>query len=204
MLNYIWAGMIILSLFVSVFTGKTTEVTNEIMKSAAFAVEMCIKLLGIMCFWTGLMGIAEKSGAINIAGKIIMPLTKFIFPEIAQRSKAMNAIVSNMVANILGLSNAATPFGIAAMKELHKLSGRSGTATNAMCMFVVINTASIQLIPSTVIAIRAAAGSSDPFEIIVPVWFASIIAASFGIVCTKIFEKFERKETIPLRTKKAG
>lgn len=196
MLSYIWSGMIIISILVSCFTGRLDAVTQEALKSASFAVEMCIKLLGVMMLWTGLMNIAEKSGLINILGKIISPITKLLFPDVAPKSKAMNAIVLNLVANVLGLSNAATPLGLCAMKELSKLSNYSKTASNAMCMFVVINNASIQLIPSTIIAIRTAFLSKNPFEIIFPIWVSSIIGTIVGIIFTKIFEKTGKKLVI--------
>lgn len=202
MLTYIWAGMILLSILFAAFTGNLQGTMDALLSSADSAVTMVIKLVGIMCFWTGLMNIAEKSGLTKVFAKCLRPLTRLIFPSIPQHSKAMHAIVLNMVANIFGLSNAATPLGLTAMKELKSLSHEGNTATNAMCMFVVINTASISLVPSTVIALRSAAGSANPFEIILPVWCASICAAIAGITFAKLFER--RNQAVPIQIKKAA
>ena len=189
MLNYIWSGMILISFAVAIFTGRIEETTSAAMEGAGRAIETCIGLLGTMCLWSGLARIAENSGLTRVFSKLMQPFTKFIFPNIKRESKALNAIVMNMVANMLGMGNAATPLGIAAMKELDKENRHRGTASNEMCMFVVINTASIQLIPSTVISLRQMFGSENPSEIIVPVWICSICAVIMGVLTTKFFEK---------------
>ncbi|MGE4282561.1 MAG: nucleoside recognition domain-containing protein [Clostridia bacterium] len=192
MLNYIWAGMILVSFIIAAFTGKMEQTTQAAFESASAAVQMSIGLLGIMCLWTGLMNIAEKSGFIKIIARMIKPITRLLFPQVPPQSAAMGAVVLNMVANMMGLSNAATPLGLKAIKELQKLNKGSDTASNAMCMFVVVNTASIQIIPATVIAIRSSAGSSNPFEIIAAVWIASISAVIVGVVAAKILQGKER------------
>ncbi len=189
MLNYIWSGMILISFAVAIFTGRIEETTSAAMEGAGRAVETCIGLLGTMCLWSGLARIAENSGLTRVFSKLMQPFTKFIFPNIKNESKALNAIVMNMVANMLGMGNAATPLGIAAMKELDKENRHRGTASNEMCMFVVINTASIQLIPSTVISLRQMFGSENPSEIIVPVWICSICAVIMGVLTAKFYEK---------------
>ncbi len=189
MLNFIWCGMILISFIVSIFTGKIEATTNGAMEGAALAVETCIGLLGSMCLWTGLAKIAEKSGLVEVFAKILKPITKVIFPKLKPNSAAHRCIVLNMVANILGMGNAATPLGINAMKELDKLNRGKGTASNEMCMFVVINTASIQLIPSTVIALRQMYGSTNPTEIVAPVWLCSICSVVVGVLMAKLFEK---------------
>ena len=189
MMSYIFAFMIIISLVLSFFSGNMQGVIDSAFTGAQQAVTMCISLLGIMCMWTGLMKIAEKSGLVDVFSKLLSPITRVLFPQLPKKSKAMGAIVANMVANIFGLSNAATPFGIAAMNELSKLDYKDGNATNSMCMFVVINTASIQLIPSTIIALRASFNSQNPYEIIVPVWICSICAVLVGVITAKILEK---------------
>lgn len=189
MLNYIWCGMILLSFAVAVFTGKIDAVTNGAMEGAAAAIDTCIGLLGSMCLWTGLAKIAENSGLVEIFAKLLRPITKIIFPKLKSDSMALRAIVMNMVANLLGMGNAATPLGITAMKELDKLNRGKQTASNEMCMLVVINTASIQLIPSTVISLRQMYGSANPTEIVVPVWLCSICSVIMGVAAAKFFEK---------------
>jgi len=186
MLNYIWGALMLVSLVVAAFTGRLEAVTTGAMNGASDAVTLSISLLGIMCLWTGLMKIASSSGIINIFARVLRPLTKILFPRLPQNSPAMDCIVMNMVANLFGMSNAATPLGLKAMKELSRLE-RGNIASDNMCMFVVINSASLQLIPSTVIAIRQSIGSSNPFEIIMPVWIASLIALIVGVSAAKLF-----------------
>ncbi len=188
MLNYIWSFMILFSFVVAAITGTLEETTKAAFDSAGGAVQMSIGLLGVMCLWTGLMNICDKSGLIKIIANAIKPITKILFPKVPINSRAMGAIVLNMVANMMGLANAATPLGLKAMKELQILNGDSSRASDAMCMFVVINTASIQLIPATVIALRSAAGSNNPFEIIVPVWVAGVCALTVGVLTAKLLK----------------
>lgn len=189
MLNYIWCGMIVLSFIAAAFTGRIDALTAGAIEGASSAIETCIALLGPMCLWTGLARVAENSGLINVFAKVLKPITKVVFPKLKQDSVAMRAIVMNMVANLLGMGNAATPLGIAAMKELDAENKHRSVASNEMCMFVVINTASIQLIPSTVISLRQMYGSVSPGEIVVPVWICSICAILAGVTAAKIFQK---------------
>ncbi len=207
MLNYIWSGMLVIGFIFGIINGRMSEVTKAAVESAGKAIELAIALLGIMCLWTGLMAIAEKSGGIRIISRIFRPLLKLLFPGIPKNHPAMGAVVMNLSANFLGLGNAATPLGLKAMNELQKLNPDKSRATDAMCMFLVLNTAAVQLIPSTVIAIRTDAGSSSPVEIITTVWIASICATLAGIIAVKIFtgtgkihRKHERGHT--LREKK--
>ena len=193
MLNYIWCGMIIISFAVSLFTGQVENTAKAAMDGAGAAVETCIGLLGVMCLWTGIAKIAEKSGLTGVFAKMLRPVTKILFPRLRANSAALNAIVMNMVANLLGMGNAATPLGLRAMKELDRLNGGSGTASDEMCMFVVVNTASIQLIPATVIALRQAYGSQSPAEIVMPVWICSICTVTAGVVAAKLFQRGTRR-----------
>lgn len=193
MLNYIWSGMIIISFITAVFTNRINDVTNAALEGAGSAVETCIGLLGAMCLWTGLSKVAEDSGLTRIFAKLLRPVTKILFPKLKCGSAALEAIVLNMVANLLGMGNAATPLGIKAMKELSALNTDKGTASDEMCMFVVINTASIQLIPATVIALRQGAGSLNPAEIIAPVWICSICAVTVGVTAAKLFQRRQRQ-----------
>jgi len=191
MLNYIWAGMILLSLATAVITGRVDQTVGAAFTGAGEAVTLLISMLGIMCLWTGLMKIAERSGAINLVKHLIKPLTKRIFKEIPQDSAAMDYICANISANIFGLGNAATPFGIMAMKNMQKYSP-DDSATDAMCIFVVMNTASLQLVPTTIIAMRASLGSADPARIIPAVWAASLCAMIFGLAAAYILSKREK------------
>ena len=191
MINYIWAGMIILSLLSGILNGNVETITKGAIDGCAEGVSLCISLLGIMCFWTGISKIAEKSGLIEGFSKLIRPITKILFPKLKEGSEALSAIVMNMVANFFGMGNAATPLGIKAMKELDKINDGK-EASNEMCTFAVINTASIQLIPSTIISLRQTFGSEEAGAIIVPVWIASIVAVTVAVLSAKIFEKRKR------------
>lgn len=189
MLNYIWTGMVLISLIVSFFTGKFETCALSALEGAGEGVKLAISLCGVMCFWSGIMEIASKSGILKLLAKLLKPLTKFLFPEIKQESDAMQAIVTNMTANILGMSNAATPLGLKAMEELQKLNKNKLRASKSMCMFVLINTASIQLLPTTLIALRTSFGSKFPTSIIVPIWITSATALTIAVISAKIFEK---------------
>jgi spore maturation protein A len=186
MLNYIWAGMLIIGFIIAVFTGKVDIVVQEAIKSSGRAVEICIGLMGIMCLWSGIMEIAQRSGLIRKISSVIRPLLSFLFPGVPVKHPAMNAMVMNITANMLGLGNAATPLGLKAMGELNRLNNSNKRPSNAMCMFMVLNTTAVQLIPTTVIALRAAAGSANPGEIIGTIWVASISAAVAGVTAAKL------------------
>ncbi len=192
MLNYIWGFMIVISIVVSLFTGKVEETAAGAAEGAAAAIESCISLLGIMCLWTGLAKIGEKAGLIRVFAKILRPITRLLFPRLDPNGKAVNSIVMNMVANLFGMGNAATPLGIKALGELNRLNGGRHTASDEMCMFVVVNTASIQLLPTTLISMRQAWGSASPGEVIVPVWIVSILAVCAGVTVAKLFERRRR------------
>jgi spore maturation protein A len=169
---------------------KLNKVTNDgAIKYAKIAVELAIGLIGIMALWLGLMRIAEEAGLIAILAKALKPITTRLFPDVPADHPAMGAMIMNISANMLGLGNAATPFGIKAMEELNKLSKKLGTASNAMATFLVINTSNVQLIPATVIAIRAAAGSTNPTEIIGPVIAATALNLIIGVSTCKLLEK---------------
>jgi spore maturation protein A len=169
---------------------KVSKVTNDgAIKYAKIAVELAIGLIGIMALWLGLMKIAEEAGLIALLAKGLKPITTRLFPDVPADHPAMGAMIMNISANMLGLGNAATPFGLKAMEELNKLSKKAGMATNAMATFIVINTSNVQLIPATVIAIRASAGSSNPTEIIGPVLAATAINLVIGVSICKFFER---------------
>lgn len=192
MLNYIWGGMIVMALVTSLFTGRVEQTAAAAAEGAALAIENSIALLGIMCLWTGLSKIGERAGLTRVFSKILRPVMKVIFPNLKSDSPAVSAIVMNVVANLLGMGNAATPLGIKAVGELNKLNKGKATASNEMCMFVVINTASIQLLPATLISMRQTYGSANPGEVIVPVWIVSVCALAVGVTIAKILERRRR------------
>lgn len=189
MLNILWPVFIIISYVFAIFTGKVNQINNSIFESCESAVKLTINFVGTMCLWSGIMQIAKKTTLIEKLTKLLSPIMKLLFPEITKNNPVHKEISMNMVANILGLGNAATPLGLKAMISMQKENPKKDTLTNSMAMFIIINTASIQLIPTTVISIRASLGSSNPTNIIIPVWVATISAATAGIISAKILMK---------------
>lgn len=187
MFHYIWAGMILFSIIVSFFTGRGEAVAAAATAGAQGAVMLSLELIGIVALWNGLMNIANASGLIGKLSRVLRPVYRLCFPHISPESKAGQNILLNVTANVLGLGNAATPFGLKAMQELGR--DAKGTATNEMVLFLVLNTASIQLIPTTVISMRAAAGSAAPSDIILPVWIVSVVALSAGLLAARLFQR---------------
>lgn len=192
MLNIIWPIFIIISFIYAILTGNVQSVNNAIFESTASAVSLSITFLGTICLWTGIMKIAQKTTFVTKLTTFLKPLINFLFPEMKNNEKAKEEISMNMIANILGLGNAATPLGLKAMKTMQKENNKKDIISNSMAMFIVINTASLQLIPTTVIAIRSSLGSSDPTKIIFPVWGATIAAAVAGVIATKLFIKLKK------------
>ena len=190
MINYIWFVMIFLGLIVGIFTGNGEGISNAIIGSIDSTVSFIIGLVGLMCFWCGVMKVAEKSGFTEKLAKIMKPILKLIFKESAKDEKALGAIVMNITANMMGLGNAATPFGIKAMEEMDRLNNEKGRASNDMALFLVLNAACIQLVPSTVLSIRAAAGSTNPGVIILPAIISTGTAAIVGVICCKILQRY--------------
>jgi len=189
MLNYVWAAMLLAGFIIGTINGRLDEVTQAAFSSAAGAVELSLGLLGILCLWSGLMNIVKRSGLMNMTARASKPLLKIFFPQTAKNSNALSAIVMNIAANFLGLGNAATPLGIKAMKEMQKINPHPDTATDDMCMFMVLNTAAIQLIPTTIIALRSKYGSAAPSDITVCVWFASVFSTIVGVFLVIFFSK---------------
>ncbi|MBS5925846.1 MAG: spore maturation protein [Clostridium sp.] len=190
MINYIWFILIFFGILVAIFTGNGAEISTTIVGSADNTVKFIIGLVGIMCFWCGVMKIAEKSGLTQKLARLMKPLLKFLFKDAGKDEKALGAIVMNLTANMMGLSNAATPFGIKAMEEMDRLNPNKGRASNDMALFLVMNAACIQLVPSTIISIRAAAGSSNPGAIILPAILSTASAAIVGVICCKILQRY--------------
>ena len=179
--------MIVFSIILSIFTGRVEEVALAATSGAAGAVSTCLEIAGIMMLWSGLMKIASESGLIELFSKLLRPIYRRFFKKIPENSVAGKNILMNIAANILGLGNAATPFGLKAMEEMGRSAG--GRATNEMITFLVLNTASIQLLPTTIIALRGEAGSSAPSDILVPVWIVSVFALIMGLLGVVIFRR---------------
>ena len=190
MINYIWFIMIFFFFLIGVLTGNGEGISNAIIGSIDTTVTFVIGLVGLMCFWCGVMKVAEKSGFTEKLAKVMKPILKLIFKDASKDEKALGAIVMNITANMMGLGNAATPFGIKAMEEMDRLNGEKGKASNDMALFLVLNAACIQLVPSTVLSIRSAAGSANPGIIILPAIISTGVAAIVGVICCKIMQKY--------------
>ena len=190
MLNYIWFGLMAIALIVAIFTGNAAAVTKGAVDSAKTAVEISLGLVGIMTLWLGIMRIAEQAGLISLLGRALRPISRLLFPEIPPEHPAIGAVIMNVAANMLGLSNAATPLGIKAMEELQELNPKKETASNAMVTFMTLNTAGIQIIPATIIAVLAAAGSKNPTAIISTTLIATICGAIAAVTTAKILQRF--------------
>lgn len=193
MLNIIWPIFIIISYIYAIFSGNIEKINNSIFDSAKSAVELTITFLGTVCLWNGIMQIAKETTLMEKITKILQPIMKFLFPEIKKDSTVNQEMSMNIVANILGLGNAATPLGLKAMKTLQKENNKKDTLSDSMMMFIILNTASLQIIPTTVIAIRSSLGAKEPTEVIVPVWIATICAAIAGVIAAKILIKKVKK-----------
>lgn len=189
MLNYVWFFLVSVALIVGAVNGKLTDVTEAAISSASLAVDIAISLIGIMAMWLGIMKIAEKAGLVRLLARAIKPISTRLFPGVPAEHPAMGAMILNISANWLGLSNAATPLGIKAMEELQKLNPDKETATNDMVVFLGLNTGSITLIPMTMIAVRVDMGSAAPWEIIGTTIFASVCATITAVTFAKLFQR---------------
>ena len=194
MMNYIWISIIFFSIIISLFNGTINEVSNSILTSGNTAVELCFSLLGTFCLWNGVMNVAEKSGLSQILSKIMSPILCKLFKGLDRNSDAIMPISLNITSNLLGLSNAATPIGIEAMKKLSKDNAKKEIASNNMVLFVVMNSAALRLIPTTVAAISSNHNSINPLEIILPSIVTSVCALTVGITMVKILERFFKYE----------
>lgn len=181
MMKYVFSVLVIISLIAAVITGKGSELTESILNSPVDAVELCIYLCGGMCFWGGLMRIAERSGLTSLISAAFSPLLSKLFSKLDKNGHAFHAICMNITANLLGLGNAATPLGIEAVKAMKEEEKGSDSATPSMVIFTVLNTASLTLIPSTALSLRIKYGSSAPMEIIPAVWMTSLAALGVSL-----------------------
>ena len=186
MMSYIIGGMILLAIITGTAGGNMSAVSTAAMNGCGQAVQLVISLTGTICLWSGVMGIADRSGLTGALSRAFRPLNRFLFRELDPDGPAVKAISLNMAANLLGLGNAATPLGLAAMKELEKVNRHPGAASQAMVTFVVLNTASLQLLPTTNAYLRLAAGSKEPMEILPAVWLASTVSIGVGVLMTRL------------------
>ncbi len=189
MLNTIWPLFLIISFVYAIIVGRVEEVNNAIFTSTKDAVELTLNLLGTMCLWNGIMQIASNTSIVSRLTKLLKPFIKKLFPEIKEKEKIYKEITMNIIANIMGLGNAATPLGLKAMKSMQRENKDKRKLSNSMAIFIVLNTASIQLIPTTVIGIRSSLNSNNPSQMIIPVWIATVLAASAAIISSKLLMK---------------
>ncbi len=193
MLNILWPVFIIISIIYAIFSGNLDSLNKSIFESTESAVSLTLTLIGMTCLWSGIMEIASNTNILNYLTKALNPIVRKIFPDIMLSNKSYDNIIMNIVANILGLGNAATPLGLKAMNELQNENKDKETLSDNMMMLIVLNTASLQIIPTTVISIRSSLGSNNPTQIIFPVWLSTICAAIVGIICCKIIIRCTKK-----------
>lgn len=186
----IWTGMVAVSLVCALATGRGSELAAAAMEGASAGVELCLGMAGALCLWTGVMEVLRRAGAMGWLSRLLRPVLGRLYPDFARDSGVMDAISANVSANLLGLGNAATPLGLDAARRMSRRS--PGVASDALCMLVVCNTASIQLIPTTVAAVRAGAGSTATFDILPAVWLASALSVTAGILAARLFARLWR------------
>lgn len=191
MVNLIWLGLILIGIIVAAINGKIEVISEAAFEGAKTAVTVCFGLISILAFWLGMMKIAEQSGLLAKLQWLLSPVARFLFPHVPKDHPAMGYILSNMSANLLGLGNAATPMGLKAMEELQKLNPDPKTASPAMCTLLALNTSSITLIPTTIIAIRMNYNSANPVEIV----GTTIMAGMFATVVAILLDKYYRYRT---------
>jgi len=184
-MSVVWVTLLAASVLAAAVNGKMGDLTAAIAASAQSAVTLSLGLVGVLALWLGLVRVAEAAGVLRAIARAARPALRRLFPEVPPEHPAMAAIVMNVAANLLGLGNAATPFGLEAMRRLEELNRHPGTATDAQVLFCAINTASLQIIPATVIALRAAAGARDPTDVIAPVVLASACSVAVAVVAAK-------------------
>lgn len=187
-MSFVWAGMLLLSLISAALGGRAGVLTPALMEGAASAVTLCLSLAGSLCLWSGFTRVMERAGLTEQLGKLLRPVLCRLFPEAAKDTAALGFMSANVSANLLGLGNAATPSGVAAVKRMQVLSGKK-EATDEMCRLIVLNTASIQLLPTTVASVRASAGASTPFDILPAVWLTSLCSVSVGLLAAWLFRR---------------
>lgn len=189
-MSLIWTVMVGVSVLCGLATGNGPAVARGALDGAAAGVELCLSMMGVLCLWMGVMEIMERSGLARGLSRLLRPAIKRLYPDFARDKKVMEAVSANLSANLLGLGNAATPLGLEAARLMAEHT--PGVASDGLCMLVVCNTASLQLIPTTVASLRSAAGSADPFDILPAVWLASTVSIVVGVTAAKLFSRVWR------------
>lgn len=189
-MSVIWTGMVLVSLVYGTLAGNGAAVAAGAVEGAAAAVELCITMAGVMCLWMGVMEVMKRCGLSEKLSRLLRPLLGRLYPDFRRDGETMDAIAANVSANLLGLGNAATPLGIQAARRMARRT--PGVASDSLCMLVVCNTASIQLLPTTVAAVRQSAGCAAPFDILPAVWLASAISVAVGILAARIMARLWR------------
>ena len=187
---FIWTGMVLLSVLFGIACGTISEVGNAAMEGAAAAVELCLSMAGVICLWSGVMELMKTSGVTDFLNRLFRPILSRLLPRACKDKDTLAALTGNVSCNLLGLGNAATPLGIQAAQRMAQ--GCGITASDELCILVVLNTASIQLLPTTVAGVRAALGSAAPFDILPAVWLSSLLSVAAGLLSAKIFSRFWR------------
>ncbi len=193
MMSKIWVGMILVSVVSAILSGKVPELSSAAVEGVRASIDLCLSIGGMILFWSGVMEVMRRSGLMLKLTKILSPLLGRLFPSARRDKETMGDIAANVSANLLGLGNAATPAGMRAAEGLHRLSG-SDSASDELCRLIVINTASLQLIPTTIAAVRATYGAENPFDILPAVWLASATSQTLGIFATVLFSKVARRK----------
>lgn len=187
-MTWVWSGMVVLSLVFGLATGTLDRVAAAALEGADSAVELSLSMAGILCLWSGVMEILNVCGLAGLLSRVFRPLLRRLMPRASQDEETLSALSANVSANLLGLGNAATPLGIRAARRMARSCG--GTASDELCRLVVLNTASIQLLPTTVASVRAAAGCAAPFDILPAVWFSSLLAVTAGLLIERLLSRW--------------
>ena len=192
MIGKIFGILCIVSFVFGLYSGNIEEMGNAIIESASSAVELTVSLIGIMCLWNGVMSVAKECGFIDKMARVMSPVLRFLFPDAYEKKNGIGEIAASISANIFGIGNAATPLALKAMEKMQENNRDKTTATDDMIMFTVLGTASFDFFPTTLIALRKAAGSANAFEIIVPVWISSFLTAAFAVLLVKTYIRIKK------------
>lgn len=195
MVNYIWAFLIVAGVVVGLFTGGAQAVSDAALNGAKDAALLCVSLIGAYALWLGILNIAKDAGLVDAIAKKMKKIIRWLFPGVPEGHAAIGYITLNIVANMLGMGNAATPFGLKAIKELQGLNPEKKKASDSICMLLIVNAASVQILPLTVIALRSVTGSANPADIVLPTLLATTVATSVGIISGKIFQRKKTADT---------
>ena len=187
---WIWTGMVMLSLVFGILSGNLDEVANAAMAGAQSAIDLSVSMAGMLCLWSGIMEVMNVCGLSRGLARAFRPLLRQLLPEASRDEETLAAVSANVSANLLGLGNAATPLGIRAARRMAR--GCGGVASDELCLLVVLNTASIQLIPATIASVRAAAGCRTPFDILPAVWLASVLSVAAGLTAARLLSRIGR------------